>query len=75
MFLTQEELKELTGFQIPKCQIRVLRENGIKFILGGDGKPRVLTAAVEDILGIKIKKIKNSTPNYQALKEAMGLNG
>ncbi len=69
MFLTQEELHELTGYQIPKCQMRVLRENGIKFIIGRDGKPKVLTSAVEENYGLKSNKEKKTVPNYKAFEQ------
>ncbi len=51
MFLTPEQLVEMTGFKHRPQQIRWLRENGYPFEIGGDGRPRVLTATVLAKLG------------------------
>lgn len=46
MFLTEDDLKDLTGYQRPKQIMRWLSENGYKFAVAGDGWPRVLKESV-----------------------------
>ncbi|WP_158243838.1 MULTISPECIES: DUF4224 domain-containing protein [unclassified Pseudomonas] len=41
MFLTKDEVVDLTGHARPAIQSRWLRTNAIPFILGGDGYPKV----------------------------------
>ena len=47
MFLTPSELAELTGRTRASAQVRWLAGNGLRFVLGADGRPRVLRAEVE----------------------------
>lgn len=48
MFLTKEEVADLTGHYRPAIQVRWLRTNAIPFILGGDGRPKVPKQALLD---------------------------
>ncbi|MHC8396109.1 DUF4224 domain-containing protein [Pseudomonas sp. LB3P93] len=41
VFLTKDEVVDLTGHERPAIQARWLRSNAIPFILGGDGHPKV----------------------------------
>ncbi len=41
MFLTKDEVVDLTGYERPAIQARWLRTNSIAFIHGGDGHPKV----------------------------------
>ena len=54
MFLTRDELQELTGFKYPSKQIEWLRAEGFIFRVAADGHPRVLQSAVLKILGGQI---------------------
>lgn len=47
LFLTQIELRELTGFAIKAKQIAQLRKMGIPFFINGCGKPVVTLAAIQ----------------------------
>jgi hypothetical protein len=47
MFLTKEELFQLTGYKRRAHIEAWLTQNGFRFVVGGDGWPRVLLAAVE----------------------------
>ena len=47
MFLTANELQELSGYQKPALQIRWLADNGYSFDVRGDGKPVVSRAHYE----------------------------
>lgn len=47
LFLTDEELHELTGFTRKARQIAQLRKMGIPFHINGCGKPKVTRSAIE----------------------------
>lgn len=51
MFLSREDLIELTGFRYAAKQIAWLKENGFLFEVGGDGRPKVLRSYVVSRLG------------------------
>lgn len=53
MFLTSEELEQLTGYQKSSAQARWLARERLPFVKGGDGKMKVLRQAVEQRLGLK----------------------
>lgn len=46
MFLTQEEVAGLTGYNRPSAQIKWLKAEGFGFVVGGDGVPKVLREVV-----------------------------
>ena len=47
MFLSADELAMLTGRTRASAQVRWLAGNGLRFVCGADGRPRVLRAEVE----------------------------
>lgn len=51
MFLTKDEVAELTGYKKPSAQIRWLQEQKFGFVVGGDGIPKVLSQVVISRLG------------------------
>ncbi|MBV4452718.1 MULTISPECIES: DUF4224 domain-containing protein [Pseudomonas] len=51
MFLTKDEVTELTGYQKPSAQIRWLQAQQFGFVVGGDGVPKVLRQVVLSRLG------------------------
>lgn len=51
MFLTEEELKTLTGRKNPSSQAKQLRQMGITYKVNGRGKLIVGSAHVEAVLG------------------------
>lgn len=51
MFLTEDEVAELSGYVSTRHQIQWLRENGWAFERDKDGKPKLLRAAVVARLG------------------------
>ncbi|WP_236676395.1 DUF4224 domain-containing protein [Pseudomonas sp. B7] len=55
MFLTKEEVADLTGHARPVIQSRWLRTNCIPFIIGGDGQPKVPRQSLLD----KIERSKS----------------
>lgn len=47
MFLTRDELQQLTGYKRAADQIRWLRERGVHFFVAATGRPSVPRAAIE----------------------------
>ncbi len=52
MFLTHEELRELTGYKVQTKQRRWLEQNGVPHTVNAGGKPVVLVAVVEKMHGV-----------------------
>lgn len=67
--LTDEELKELTGYTFPSCQCKTLKENGVFFIVRKNGRPATTWAHVENPFNMRNKpEIEtNQEPNFGAL--------
>lgn len=61
MFLTDDHLRDLTGYVMPSAQKRWLAKNGWEFAISGFGRPRVLRAYAEQRLGIQSAKAKAQT--------------
>lgn len=53
MFLTREEVRDLTGYKRKSDQARFLRENRYPFELDKDGFPKVPRIAVETRFQVK----------------------
>ncbi len=56
MFLTVDEIEELTGYLYCSRQIKWLADHGYKFEVSRNGKPKVLKTHVEARLGAQIKQ-------------------
>jgi len=56
MFLTAEQLQELTGRTRVKAQASWLRERSYPFEIDANGKPKVLRTVVESRLGGSIER-------------------
>lgn len=70
MFLTDDELHELTGRQRRDAQVKVLRFMGIDHKVRPDGSVVVLKAHVDKALGgtaDKIPKVKRVEPNWSGV--------
>ncbi|MCS4310277.1 hypothetical protein M2397_000552 [Pseudomonas sp. BIGb0381] len=52
MFISSQDLAELTASKHSAIQARWLRANGFPFILGGDGVPKVVRQTLLDKVGI-----------------------
>lgn len=63
--LSKEFLKEWSGYRSPSRITEWLRENSIRFMIGADGWPRVMSVDVFPVT----KTLKRSEPNIAALKE------
>lgn len=46
-FLTEAEKQELTGYKVPKCQIRWLTQNGVRHWVAATGRPVVPRSAID----------------------------
>ena len=71
MFLSKEEMIELTGYKNRPGQIRWLVERGYKFEIARDGRPRVLKAAIIKALGGNEEpepKKRRVEPNWSQFK-------
>lgn len=64
MFLTRDEIAELTGYQRPSCMIRKLREYGVRFFVAADGYPRVARSEIET----KNQTRQRQEPDFTALR-------
>ncbi|MDR8016471.1 DUF4224 domain-containing protein [Ectopseudomonas guguanensis] len=51
MLLTPEEVADLTGYRKPSAQARWLDAQQIPYLVGGDGRPKVLRAPLLERLG------------------------
>ena len=57
MFLTAEEVADLTGYRKPSAQLKWLEAERYGYAIGGDGHPKVLREVVISRLGgIQSKK-------------------
>ncbi|MCJ0877921.1 DUF4224 domain-containing protein [Pseudomonas sp. JI-2] len=56
MFLTREELQQLTGYKTAPSQARWLAQERLPFVKGGDGRLKVLREVVERRLGAPKKQ-------------------
>ena len=68
MFLTTEQLYQLTGYKKPALQRRWLAGNGYSFDVRRDGKPVVSRCHYESHHGVVVGK-RPSVPNLAALDD------
>ena len=62
IFLTEDEMVELTGYRQPVKQIGWLQKWRIRHTVTRDGRPKVTLAAVEG------SETPKTTPNFAALR-------
>lgn len=71
LFLTKDELIELTSYKYNKKQVDWLIDHNYKFDVGADGSPKVLRNYVETLLGYTIKSTNhNYIPDFRWLHNA-----
>ena len=56
--LSPEDLASVTGRRQPKRQIQWLTDNGWRFVVGGDGLPKVDQEYYREMMGVKPEKKK-----------------
>ena len=69
MFLTETDLRELTGYQIHAYQRRWLKQRGWKFEESATGRPVVLRAYAESRLSDQPVEAAPWSPNLAAMKK------
>lgn len=65
IFLTDEEMIELTGYRQPAAQIRFLQKWRIRHVVNRNGRPKVTQAAVEG------SERPKTSPNFKALHQVV----
>ncbi|AWL10817.1 hypothetical protein HMF8227_00310 [Saliniradius amylolyticus] len=71
MFISRDELQELTGYKKKSLQVQQLQDFGIPFEVNRLGAPIVLRSSVEDALSIsKSPKRRTHSINLKSLHEA-----
>lgn len=68
LFLSSDELRDLTDLRIPKAQMRWLQKNAIPFAVSAAGKPKVLRTYVIEKLQITTGTAKSNEPNFDAIR-------
>jgi len=68
LFLSQDELHELTDLKIPKAQIRWLRAHSFPFEISAAGKPKVHRSFLIERLQLSIPSKNQSEPNFDAIR-------
>lgn len=71
MLLTHQQLQELSGYKTRRCQIKWLALNGVRYLVGADGHPRVLIDHIASLLGAKTHEAPSirTRPNLDALEQ------
>ena len=69
LFLSQDELRELTDLKLAKAQIRWLQKQAYPYEVSASGKPKVLRSFVFDKLKTLCNSINtNNEPNFDAIR-------
>ncbi len=66
-WLSEEELKDLTGYVRPTCQARWLSSNGIRCFVNALGRVRVPREALADVQSGKTKK--RTEPDFSKVRK------
>lgn len=69
IFMTQEEIRELTDLKIPKAQMRWLANHSYPFEISAAGKPKVLRSIVIERLSKTEQLGKLNEPNFDAIRK------
>ena len=68
IFLTQDELRELTDLKIPAAQIRWLSKHAYPFEISAIGKPKVLRSLIIERLSNTRVPATSNEPNFDAIR-------
>ena len=69
LFLSSDELRELTDLKVAKAQMRWLSKHAYPFEISASGKPKVLRSVVFERLS-KLSNSQNSNqPNFDAIRK------
>jgi hypothetical protein len=74
MFLTDQELKKITGFKYSKYQSQWLSKHGLPFTFNGKGELNVLVSDYVKKFGLKDARIKSKEqePEFEAIRDING---
>ena len=70
LFLTVDEVQDLTGFKTPARQVQWLRTKGWRFEVNGNRRPIVARKYAEKMLGCGVPEQASFQPNFRALQGA-----
>ena len=70
IFLTSDEVTELTGFKTPARQVEWLSKKGWRFEINGNRRPIVARKYTEKMLGCGAPEEAAHRPNFAALRGA-----
>lgn len=76
LFLTPDELVELTGYSMPRSQRKWLDANGYLYAVNANNQPKVARDYLLSRLGVVVAGARNADPvatprpNFAALKPA-----
>jgi Domain of unknown function (DUF4224) len=68
IFLTQDELRELTDLKIPGAQMRWLAKHAYPFEISAIGKPKVLRSLIIERLSKTQVTTTSNEPNFDAIR-------
>jgi hypothetical protein len=69
LFLSDEQLADLTGYARPSAQVRWLQRNGVTHYVRADGRPRVpVTAIIAPLAGASPATPASAGPNLDAVR-------
>lgn len=68
LFLSREELKDLTDLKNPSAQIKWLKNNSYPFETSASGKPKVLRSFVISRLQNNSDSVQSNEPNYDVIR-------
>lgn len=72
LYLTIDEVGEMTGRKTKSCQIRQLKAIAMQFICDADGRPKVLRAQLSTVKTSAGAASVHASPNADALRKAIG---
>jgi hypothetical protein len=64
LFLTDEEVADLTGYKQASKQVAMLRRQGVPFHVNASGHPKVARAIVEGLRASEPAKPKQWSPSW-----------
>lgn len=68
LFLSSEELKDLTDLKIAKAQIRWLDKNNYPYEISASGKPKVLRSFLFSRFQTISSSSQTTEPNFDAIR-------
>ncbi len=64
LFLSANEIADLTGYKQPKRQVAWLRQQGISLYVAANGRPKVLRSTLQNAT-----VTRRTEPNFAALRK------